>query len=201
MKEISVNNKIISTEIGEVEIKALKSSKTRVSLEFALNSEEYEFMGFDNPVLIDSKGIEHGLSSLYFSGDEGGNNRNIDFQGEIKDENVTLKYDGIYYARRDNRKITIDLLNKKIEDNNYGIELESIEGDIINLKAKDTNDFSFKVEGGVFHKISGSVRQVEGKAIESGVKLGIVDKERETLELYLDYILRDKTKGVEFKLN
>ena len=66
---ISINNNIIKTEIGDIEIKGVNTSKTRTSISFKLNSDKYNFVKFDNPVLIDGKGNEYKISSSYLNFD------------------------------------------------------------------------------------------------------------------------------------
>lgn len=200
LKDIIFNNKIISTDIGEIEIKNITTSTTRTNMLFKLNSEEYEFMGFENPILTDSKGKEYPISNLYSNKDENGN-ENIEFQGEIKDGNLVFKCDGIYYARRDNRNIKIDLLNKRAEENDYDIEVESIEDNLIILHSENTSDIDFKRDDEVFNFISRSTDRVNNKFIGSRIVLELIDKNKETLELYLERIMKDKAKGLEFKLN
>ncbi|MDV4152521.1 DUF4179 domain-containing protein, partial [Clostridium sp. AL.422] len=68
----SINKKIINTEIGEIEIKGVNTSKTRTSISFKLNSDEYNFVKFENPVLIDSKGNQYKISSSYLNFDNNG---------------------------------------------------------------------------------------------------------------------------------
>ena len=199
LKEISFNNRIINTEIGELEIKSIKPSITITNITFKFNSDIYEFMGFENPVLIDSKGNKYYQTNSFSQDDNG--NENIGFEGEIKEENLLFKCDGIYYAKRDNRNIRVDLLNKKVEKNDYDIEVESIEDNLITLYSENTVGFNFKIDDEIFDIISRSADRLNNKFYESRVTIELVDKNKENLELYLESIIKDKTEALEFKLN
>ena len=87
---IPIDNTIIKTEIGNVEIVCLKSSKTRTVMEFKFNSDIYEYMTFENPRLIDDKGNEYKISSFYAS--KGSENNLIELQGEIRKNIKSLTF-------------------------------------------------------------------------------------------------------------
>ena len=129
LKEIPLDNNLINTELGNIEIISLKSSKTRAVMEFKLDSDKYEYMNFENPRLIDDKGNIYEISSSYISGsDENNEIKIVELQGEIKDtiKSLTFKFDSMYYARKDNRIITVDLKNKLVEPNDYNFELRRL---------------------------------------------------------------------------
>ena len=143
LMDISLDNTIINTEIGDIEVVSLKTSKTRTIMEFKLNSDIYDYMTFENPRLIDNEGNEYEVSSSYAS--QGFENNFIELQGEIKEsiKSLTFVFDEMYYARKDNRNIIIDLKNKGVKPNDYNIEFVSFIGNNITLKAKDVKSISF----------------------------------------------------------
>src|SRR5699024_10401255 len=123
LKEININNILIKTEIGDIEIKTINTSKTTTSMSFILNSDEYNFVKFENPVLIDSKGNEYKVSSSYLKMDNYGNN--IEFEGEVEDNNIIFKCDGIFYDKKYGKKVIVDLNNELVQDNEYNTTFES----------------------------------------------------------------------------
>lgn len=205
LKEITINNNLIKTRIGDIEIKAINTSKTTTSMSFILNSDEYNFVKFENPVLIDSKGDEYKVSSSYLSMDNYGNN-NIDFEGEIKDDNIIFKCDGIFYDKKYGKKVIVDLNNELIQDNEYNTTFESYENNILKLKTENVEEIKFKNEDDKY-KLSGQsahdqeVSENLYKVYEVITSFNIIDEGDGILELEIDYIAKDKINGFEFKIN
>ena len=170
LKEININNNLIKTEIGDIEIKSINTSKTTTSMSFILNSDEYNFVKFENPVLIDSKGNEYKVSSSYLKMDNYGNN-NIEFEGEVEENNIIFKCDGIFYDKKYGKKVTVDLNNELVQDNEYNTTFESYENNILKLKTENVEDIEFKNE-------------------DDGI-----------IEIEIESIAKDKIKGFEFKIN
>ena len=170
LKEININNNLIKTEIGDIEIKTINTSKTTTSMSFILNSDEYNFVKFENPVLIDSKGNEYKVSSSYLKMDNYGNN-NIEFEGEVEDNNIIFKCDGIFYDKKYGKKVIVDLNNELVQDNEYNTTFESYENNILKLKTENVEDIEFKNE-------------------DDGI-----------IEIEIESIAKDKIKGFEFKIN
>ena len=170
LKEININNNLIKTEIGDIEIKTINTSKTTTSMSFILNSDEYNFVKFENPVLIDSKGNEYKVSSSYLKMDNYGNN-NIEFEGEVEDNNIIFKCDGIFYDKKYGKKVIVDLNNEVVQGNEYNTTFESYENNILKLKTENVEDIEFKNE-------------------DDGI-----------IEIEIESIAKDKIKGFEFKIN
>lgn len=207
LKEITFNNRIITNEIGEIELKSILPSTTRTNMVFKLNSEEYEFMGFENPVLIDSKGKEYPKSNMYPIEDENGNN-NIEFQGEIKDGNITFKCDGIYYAKKGEKVIKVDLYQGLVQENEYNTVFESYNNGILTLKSENVQNIEFNMESekyklknkGLHGEIINEEENIY-KIYEVITELELIGEQSDILELKIDSIIKDKTEALEFKLN
>lgn len=206
-KEITFNNRVISTEIGEIELKSILPSTTRTNMVFKLNSEEYEFMGFENPVLIDSKGKEYPKSNMYPIEDGNGNN-SIEFQGEIKDGNITFKCDGVYYAKKGEKVIVVDLYKGLVKENEYNTIFESYNNGILTLKSENVQNIGFngesekyKLKGQSYHGERVNEEENIYKIYEVVTELELIGEQSDILELKIDSIIKDKTEALEFKLN
>lgn len=202
---IDISNNIIKTEVGDIEIKSINTSKTRTSLSFTLNSQEYDFVKFENPVLMDSKGNEYNLSSSYLITDNYGNN-NVDFEGEVKDNNLIFKCDGIFYDEKYGKKLIVDLNNKIVKDNEYNTTFESYENNILKLKTENVEDIEFERESKEYEFIS---KATDGKEVSDNLynrgqiinSFDIVDEGNGIIEIDIDFIAKDKVGGFEFKIN
>lgn len=201
---ISINNNIIKTEIGDIEIKGVNTSKTRTSISFKLNSDKYNFVKFDNLVLIDGKGNEYKISSSYLNFDNSGNN-NIEFEGEVKDTNIKLKADSIFYDEKYDKKVIVDLNKKVVQDNKYNISFESYEDNILTLKAKNVQDIQYKIEEDKYKfKAQEQHSYEEGNKfipIELITNFEILQEGDGIIEIYIDSITKDKVKGFEMNIN
>ncbi|MDU5105956.1 DUF4179 domain-containing protein [Clostridium sp.] len=199
----SINKKIISTKIGEFEIKGVNTSKTRTSITFKLNSDEYNFVKFENPVLIDSKGNEYKNSRLlsYLNGD-----KMIEFEGEVKDTNITFKVDNIFYDKKYDKKVIVDLNKKLVQDNQYNTTFESYENNILELKTSNVEGIEFKKENNEYKFNSQSAHGVEVpeniyKIYEVITRFDIFDEGDGTIEINIDSITKDKVKGFKVNIN
>lgn len=205
LKEININNNLIKTEIGDIEIKTINTSKTTTSMSFILNSDEYNFVKFENPVLIDSKGNEYKVSSSYLKMDNYGNN-NIEFEGEVEDNNIIFKCDGIFYDKKYDKKVTVDLNNELVQDNEYNTTFESYENNILKLKTENVEDIEFKNEDDKYKLTSKSATGQEidrnlYKVNEIITTFDILDEDDGIMEIEIESIAKDKIKGFEFKIN
>ncbi|MBE6053840.1 MAG: DUF4179 domain-containing protein [Clostridium sartagoforme] len=202
--EIPIKNNIIKTNIGDIEIIGINTSKTRTSLSFKLNSNDYNFVKFQNPVLIDSKGNEYKISSSYLNFDGSGNN-NLEFEGEIKDNNITFKADNIFYDKKYDKSIIVDLNNKIAQDNEYNISLESYEDNILTLRAENVEGIQFKIEEDKykFNKQSQHGYEEGNKfiPIEVITSLEILQEGDGIVEIQIDSIAKDNIEGFEFNIN
>ena len=196
---ISIDNTIINTEIGDVEIITLKSSKTRTVMEFKLNSDIYDYMNFENPRLIDNEGNEYEISSYYASKND--ENSLIEFQGEIKDniKSLIFKFDKLYYAEKNNRKIIVDLKNEIVKSNDYKFEFVSFIGDELTLKAESVEGISFESviydNGDELFSESGTscINQGDEYYVKSYLKLN--NPNVDEIELKIGWIMKDKVNG------
>ena len=195
---------IIKTDIGDIEVKGINTSKTRTSLSFVLNSAKYNFVDFENPVLIDSNGNEYKISSLYSIFDNDGNN-NIEFEGEIKGNNIKFKADHIFYDEKYDKKIVVDLSKKIVEDNKYNISFDGYEDKILTLKAENVQDVQYKIEEDKY-----KFKEKETHSYEEGNKLipievitslEILQEDDGIIEINIDSITKDKVDGFEVKIN
>ncbi|WP_288222318.1 DUF4179 domain-containing protein [uncultured Clostridium sp.] len=203
INDIPISNNIIRTEIGDIKVKSINSSKTRTSLIFNLNSDEYNFVSFDNPVLIDNKGNEYKSSRVtsYLNGD-----KRIDFEGEIKDKDIIFKCDHIFYDKKYDKKIIVDLKNKLIQDNEYNTTFESYENNILKLKTENVEGINFinETEKYTFNRQEIHTLEVSKnryKAYEIITSFNIIDEDDGILELEIDSITKDKVKGFKFEIN
>ncbi len=201
---ISINNNIIKTEIGDIEIKEVNTSKTRTSISFRLNSDKYNFVKFENPVLIDGKGNEYKISSSYLNFDNSGNN-NIEFEGEVKDTNIKLKADSIFYDEKYDKKVIVDLNKEVVQDNKYNISFESYKDNILTLKAENVQDIQYKIEEDKYKfKAQEQHSYEEGNniiPIELITNFEILQEGDGIIEIYIDSITKDKVKGFEMNIN
>ena len=194
---IPIDNTVINTEIGDVKIVSLKSSKTRIVMEFKLNSDIYDYMTFENPRLIDDKGREYKISSSYAS--KGIENNFIELQGEIKEniKSLTFVFDDLYYARKDDRKIIV-------EDNDYNIEFVSLIGNELTLKSDFVRSISFDniiLENGedlITESGESCIEDKDKYYVKSYIKLN--DTNVDKVELKIGWIMKDKVKGDSIKL-
>lgn len=201
--DIDISNNIIKTEVGDIEIKSINSSKTRTSLNFSLNSDEYNFVSFQNPVLIDDKGIEYEMANLlsYPNGD-----KRIEFEGEVKDSNIIFKCDGIFYDKKYGKKLIVDLNNKLVQDNEYNTTFESYENNILQLKTENVEDIEFERESKEYEFISKSgfgesVSENLYKRSPIITSFDIVDEGDGIIEIDINFIAKDKSGGFEFVIN
>ena len=201
---ISINNNIIKTEIGDIEIKGVNTSKTRTSISFRLNSDKYNFVKFENPVLIDGKGNEYKISSSYLNFDNSGNN-NIEFEGEVKDTNIKLKAYSILYDEKYDKKVIVDLNKEVVQDNKYNISFESYKDNILTLKAENVQDIQYKIEEDKYKfKAQEQHSYEEGNnfiPIELITNFEILQEGDGIIEIYIDSITKDKVKGFEMNIN
>jgi hypothetical protein len=205
LKEININNNLIKTEIGDIEIKDINTSKTTTSMSFILNSNDYNFVKFENPVLIDRKGNEYKLSSSYLSMDNYENN-NMDFEGEIKGDNIIFKCDGIFYDKKYGKKVVVDLNNEVVQENEYNTTFESYENNILKLKTENVEEIEFKNEDDKYKLISKAANGQEvGESLykinEIITSFDILDKDDGIMEIEIESIAKDKIKGFEFEIN
>ena len=184
LSPVIINNKVIETEVGNILIDIIKSSKTRIVMIFNLESEIYDYMGFENPMLVDDKGNEYKISNSYISSDL--NNKTVEFSGEIKEgiKSLEFKCDGVYYARKDNREIVINLKEKLVEPNDYGFKFalddkgEAINGNQIIIKSEEVKGASFSIVDNSYNNYGEETLKEKGQSFYGS------DEEGYTTQIY-----------------
>ena len=207
LKEVKLDNYILETGIGDIKIRKIESSKTRIVMAFDLENEKYEYMGFDNPRLVDNKGDEYTTAGFYFSSNDSGNNL-IEFSGGIEENIKSLKFicDGIYYIDKNEKKINIDLVNRVVKENPYGIEFVSYEDKILTLTSRKIDGLSFEEilnkdeESLVLFKGQSYRTSEDGEGNELISYIKVKDESISNLELTISRVLKDKTKKFEVEL-
>lgn len=208
LREVKLDNNIINTEIGDIEIVSLKTCKTRTVIEFKLNSDIYDYMNFKNPRLIDNKGNEYKISSFFGTSTEYSNNSFLELQGEIKDniKNLKFSFDEMYYAGKDNRNIVVNLKDKIVEANEYNFEFVSFIGNELILKGDGVESVSFEdtiTENGELLVSDNGVSCIgtdedEDFYVKSYFKLNDITVDR--VEVKIFWIMKDKVKGTSVEL-
>ncbi|MGG7178721.1 DUF4179 domain-containing protein [Clostridium paraputrificum] len=207
MKEIELSNTNIKTEVGNIKIHSLESSKTRTVMKFNFESEDYKFMDFKNPRLIDEEGNEYVLPSWWHNGGNDEFNQ-LELQGEIKGDVKKIRFvcDGIYYGPKEVGKITLDIKNKKVEDNYYGFEVKSWdENNKVVLEAKNIVsaefDSLYDEDFNPLIKSPGSSWYLDENEVNSvAVNIEILNYREEKAELEIYRIIKDKTKPINIEL-
>lgn len=215
LNSVIINNKAIETEIGNILIDNIKSSKTRTIMTFNLDSEIYDYMGFENPMLVDDKGNEYKISNSYISSDDNGN-KTIEFSGEIKlgIKELEFKCDGVYYARKDNREIVINLKEKRVEPNDYGFTFalddkgESINDKQVIIKSEEVKGASFSIVDNSYNNYDEETLKEQGQSFYGSDEEGyttqiyfkVLNPNVEKVTLELEWVKKDMTKPVSSKL-
>lgn len=147
LNTLVLDDKEVKTKIGIKRIEKLELSETRSRVFSSLISEEYDMIKVVNPKLIDESGKEYSYPISYenLAVD---NMLVMDLVGGINSINgLTFKCDGIEYVNKKDRYLTIDLKNKKVEDNSLGVKLIEIQGNKITLNSSQKNiQFSLQAE-------------------------------------------------------
>lgn len=147
LNTLVLDDKEVKTKIGIKRIEKLELSETRSRVFSSLISEEYDMIKVVNPKLIDESGKEYSYPISYEN--VAVDNRLVmDLVGGINSINgLTFKCDGIEYVNKKDRYLTIDLKNKKVEDNGLGVKLIEIQGNKITLNSSQKNiQFSLQAE-------------------------------------------------------
>lgn len=134
-KEYIVNENIV-TEIGDFTVEKIEISSSRTNIYLKLDNESYSNVKFENFRVIDGDGLTYfEADDKIYSKDSSKGNFVISLSGGPKSiENLRVKCDKINYIKDEEKYITVDLGEKKVEDNAYGITLDKIEGNTVVLK-------------------------------------------------------------------
>ena len=77
----------------------------------------------------------------------------MEFNGEITfdKKELIMKFDEIYVHPKEKVKLKVDINNKTIDENSFGIEVDSIDGSYVILRSKVVEDFSIvrEIEDGI----------------------------------------------------
>lgn len=149
--------KNVSTEIGEFTIEKLEISPSKTKVHLNLKSEDYSLITFKHFRMMDSENNIYFDANKYAQAsgfntdqkhivDKLDNKIIIELDGGPSNlENLKLICDDISYVEKENRYITVDVKNKLVEDNVYGITLNKIEGNAIELNVPGARvDLSYK---------------------------------------------------------
>lgn len=206
LREIEVTDTTLETSIGNIKVKRLETSKTRIGIYFQLESNKYDFMSFKNPRLVDNKGNIYELSNFYMSGLNTDGFHRIEMQGEIKDDvkSLELQFDGIYYAPKNERTLILDLKNRKVEPNYYGFTIDSMNDNSIVLAAKGVEIVSINDvldnNDKVILRCEGVSARSDEISNEVKVYLDLYDFEIDKIQVDIPWILKDKAPGGQIKL-
>lgn len=206
LREIEVTDTTLETSIGNIKVKRLETSKTRIGIYFQLESNKYDFMSFKNPRLVDNKGNSYELSNFYMSGLNTDGFHRIEMQGEIKDDvkSLELQFDGIYYAPKNERTLILDLKNRKVEPNYYGFTIDSMNDNSIVLAAKGVEIVSINDvldnNDKVILRCEGVSARSDEISNEVKVYLDLYDFEIDEIKVDIPWILKDKAPGGQIKL-
>lgn len=179
---VEIENKDLHIDIGMLNFYKITTSTTRISLEFSLSSDQYEFMSFKNPRLEDKSGKVYSPAGFYSTSTIDGKNK-IDFQGELQKDNmgITFKCDGIYYLKAKEDYIIVDLKNRLVEPNSFGFKF-------INLENNKLAIGSDKVASASFNE----VKDQDGKTFVKPAGISVstgkdkTGKDKNSMEAYFD---------------
>lgn len=149
IKEFEIKAEPLKLDVGTINFVKFETSKTRTVLKF--NSNYYDSLMFlqckiidkDNKVYVTSSGsmnsdIQYGY---------------MEFNGEIPfdKKELIMKFYEIYVHPKEKVKLKVDINNKTIDENPFGIEVDSIDGSYVRLRSKVVEDFSIvrEIEGGI----------------------------------------------------
>lgn len=151
IKEFEIKAEPLKLDVGTINFVKFETSKTRTVLKFKFNSNYYDSLMFlkckiidkDNKVYVTSSGsmnsdIQYGY---------------MEFNGEIPfdKKELIMKFYEIYVHPKEKVKLKVDINNKTIDENPFGIEVDSIDGSYVRLRSKVVEDFSIvrEIEGGI----------------------------------------------------
>lgn len=201
LKSIDIKNKIINTDVGNIEVKNISTSKTRTIMEFNLKSDEFDFMGFEQPRLIDNKGNMY--QSRFYKYDVIGGGKSIEFNGELASDVKSLEFqcDGVYYAKKAEKNISVNLIEGIVAPNNYGIEFISFKDNILKLKSKDIKNISFNNIEEEYSVRESSISNSSNNEInETVIELSIENFNEDILDLEIYWVQKDITSKISAKL-
>lgn len=164
-------------------------------------------MSFENLMLVDEYGNEYNTSNFYAS--QEGEYKVIEFKGKIEEDisKLIFKADGMYYTPKNERFITIDLKNKKVEPNIYGLELIMVNEDTLVVGSNSVRNIAFSdvIDENGNIKVSTISTSTNGGEIgeslpdgsmlvENTFNLNDVTEEKITLEV--SWVLKDITEPI-----
>ncbi|MEG2892202.1 MAG: DUF4179 domain-containing protein [Clostridium sp.] len=181
LKKIDIKEATIDTEAGGIRLSDFQSTITRVKAKINLNSDKYMFSGFNEPRLIVDGRVQN-ISSGFVSKEDGADV--IEFQGSIQGaKSIEFQCNGVYYMNKTGNRVYIDFVNKKVSDNIYGIEINTISNMSIGLKTSKITKY-----------ILGDIYDMNGNAVTSGASCSNVQGDIGGKKGYMemDYILKER---------
>lgn len=133
----------VETPAGQLYFRSILRSGDKTGIKYMFTNDKYDDIFFVNPRLISKDGKEYKVFS------QGRNDDNIKysiqlFKGKLPlKEEVFLRYDGIQVKVKENM-LKIDVSKGMVEDNPFGIEVASINGNNIKLRSKIVEHFSIE---------------------------------------------------------
>jgi hypothetical protein len=217
---ISLNDKIYNNDlrvfnllgkefksgIGTFRIEKLELADSRSRVYCKLLSEKNELVQILVPRLIDGEGKNFSSPNISQSYIEN-NTLCLELSGGITSiKGLRFTCNGFKYINKQNKFVTIDLMNKQIEPNNLGISLIDIDSSNIILKVPGNGmefNFEAKNEKGKtvrIKQISGYSLEVRGSSLEKPVKFKFNELKDKKIILKVDSVQYDAPRGFEMRL-
>lgn len=139
--------KNISSDIANIKVEKIEASLSRTKVYLNINSDKLSKISFENLRLMDSDNKIYFdtrdnsiLEEVVYSLENGENIIVAELYGGISNiDNLKLICDKINYVNKEDKLITVDLINNLVEDNNLGITLKNIEGNTVVLNVPQIN--------------------------------------------------------------
>ena len=151
IKKFDIKAEPLKTDVGTINFVKFEASKTRTVLKFKFDSEYYDSLMFLGCKIIDKDNREYVTSGAYMSNDS--QYSSTEFNGEIPfdKKELIMRFDEIYVHPKEKIKLKVDINNKTIDENPFGIEVDSVTGSYVRLRSKVVEDFSIgrKSEDGI----------------------------------------------------
>jgi hypothetical protein len=202
----NIQGKEFKSEIGTFKIEKLELAESRSRVYCRLISEENELVDVLVPRLIDGEGKNYS-SPNDFTSRTGNNTLCLELSGGVNSiEGLSFMCNGFRYINKQDKFITVDLENQRIEPNNLGISLIGIESSnvILNVPQSDIKfSFEAKNEKGkkvVIKEISVSPKEKTGTSLEEIVKFKFKELKDKKIILNVDSVQYDAPREFNMKL-
>ena len=179
IKEFGIKAEPLKLDIGTINFVKFETSKTGTVLKFKFDSNYYDSLMFLQCKIINKDNEVYVTSSESMNSDI--QYGYMEFNGEIPfdKKELIMKFDEIYVHPKEKIKLKVDINNKTIDENPFGIEVDSIDGSYVRLRSKLVEDFSIvrEIEDGI--SVIGGSR--EGDYVYSNVS---IYEAKEGFEIY-----------------